>query len=93
MTKSASIEEFSPKTVLEDLIGERDESFQALAEHLAWERALKYLKQRRSFELSFVRDVSRLEEINLAHLNGEISLKEAGGFYNLKATFRDEIGS
>ena len=93
MSNEPTTEKFSPTTILQDCIGKYDANLQDLAEHLAWERALKYVKQRRSFELLFVRDASRLSEIELDSLNGELLLKQAGGFYSLKATFRNEIGS
>ena len=93
MSKETTTEKFSPTTILQDCIGKYDVNLQDLAEHLAWERALKYVKQRRNFELLFVRDASRFCEIGLENLNGELSLKQAGGFYSLKASFRNEIGS
>lgn len=93
MSNSIPIEKFSPTTILQDCIGKYDATLQDLAEHLAWERALKYIKQRRSFELLFVRDLNRLGEADFKDLNAKLSLKQADGFYSLKVTFRDEIGS
>ena len=93
MTDEISTEKFSPTTILQECIGKYDVNLQDLAEHLAWERALKRVKQRRNFELLYVRDASRLGEIPLGNLNGEIVLKQMKGFYNLKVTFQKDTGS
>ena len=93
MNTQIPVEQFSPTTILQDCIGKYDVNLQDLVEHLAWERALKYIKQRRSFVLMYVRDASRLSEVDLEKLDGELSIKRIKGFYNLKATFESEIGS
>lgn len=89
MSNSIPIEKFSPTTILQDCIGKYDATLQDLAEHLAWERALKYIKQRRNFELLLVRDINRLGEVDFEDLNAKLLLERTDGFYNLKVTFRD----